>query len=144
MRRRIWPRPLEAEEVKRREREIFEDPRHQLVYVAPERLESPWLVDRLAGIRPALLAIDEAHCISQWGHDFRPSYLRLGEVIERLKPSRVIACTATATPIVRREIQERLGSSAPTKAPSFCAASQAESPSRGGRERELKSGANKC
>ncbi len=99
---------LEPEEVKRREREIFEG-RYQLVYVAPERLESPWLVDRLAGIRPALLAIDEAHCISQWGHDFRPSYLRLGEVIERLKPPRVIACTATATPIVRREIQERLG-----------------------------------
>jgi ATP-dependent DNA helicase RecQ len=54
------------------------------------------------------LAIDEAHCISQWGHDFRPSYLRLGEVIKRLQPSRVLACTATATPIVRREIQERL------------------------------------
>jgi len=56
-----------------------------------------------------LVAIDEAHCISQWGHDFRPSYLRLGEVIERLQPPRVLACTATATPIVRAEIQERLG-----------------------------------
>ena len=99
---------LEPEELRRREREIFEGC-YQLVYVAPERLESPWLVDKLAALRPALLAIDEAHCISQWGHDFRPSYLRLGQVIERLKPPRVLACTATATPIVRREIQERLG-----------------------------------
>jgi ATP-dependent DNA helicase RecQ len=99
---------LDPEELKRREREIFEG-RYQLVYVAPERLESPWLVERLAGLRPPLLAIDEAHCISQWGHDFRPSYLRLGEIIERMQPPRVIACTATATPIVRREIQERLG-----------------------------------
>jgi ATP-dependent DNA helicase RecQ len=99
---------LDPEEVKRREREIFEG-RYQLVYVAPERLESQWLVERLAGLRPPLLAIDEAHCISQWGHDFRPSYLRLGEVIKRLQPPRIIACTATATPIVRREIQERLG-----------------------------------
>ena len=98
---------LDAEERQRREREIFEG-RYQLVYVAPERLESPWLVERLAKLQPPLLAIDEAHCISQWGHDFRPSYLRLGEVIERLRPARVLACTATATPIVRREIQARL------------------------------------
>ena len=99
---------LDPEEVKRREREIFEG-RYQLVYVAPERLESNWLVDRLAQLKPPLLAIDEAHCISQWGHDFRPSYLRIGEVIERMRPPRVLACTATATPIVRQEIQERLG-----------------------------------
>jgi len=99
---------LDSEEVKRREREIFEG-RYQLVYIAPERLESPWLVDKLAALRPPLLAIDEAHCISQWGHDFRPSYLRLGEIIEHMQPPRVIACTATATPVVRQEIQERLG-----------------------------------
>jgi len=99
---------LDPEELRNREQEIFRGC-FQLVYVAPERLESPRLVERLAGLRPPLLAIDEAHCISQWGHDFRPSYLRLGEVIERVQPLRVIACTATATPIVRREIQDRLG-----------------------------------
>ncbi|MGB8331792.1 MAG: ATP-dependent DNA helicase RecQ [Polyangiales bacterium] len=99
---------LDPEELRKREQDVFRGS-HRLVYVAPERLESPRLVQRLAGLRPPLLAIDEAHCISQWGHDFRPSYLRLGEVIERVQPRRVLACTATATPIVRREIQERLG-----------------------------------
>ena len=82
---------------------------YKLVYVAPERLASGNLIERLARLRPPLVAIDEAHCISQWGHDFRPSYLQLDGVLERLKPNHIIACTATATPIVRREIQERLG-----------------------------------
>lgn len=99
---------LEPGELRRREQEIFEGC-HRLVYVAPERLESTRLVERLAVLQPPLVAIDEAHCISQWGHDFRPSYLRLGDVIQGLRPRRVMACTATATPIVRREIQERLG-----------------------------------
>ena len=99
---------LDPDELRRRERAIAEDA-YQLVYVAPERLESNWLLDKLASIRPPLVAIDEAHCISQWGHDFRPSYLRIGEVLQRLRPPHVLACTATATPIVRREIQARLG-----------------------------------
>lgn len=99
---------LDPDELRRRERAISEGD-YQLVYVAPERLESNWLLDKLADIRPPLVAIDEAHCISQWGHDFRPSYLRIGEVLERLRPAHVLACTATATPIVRREIQARLG-----------------------------------
>jgi ATP-dependent DNA helicase RecQ len=99
---------LEPEELRRREQEIALG-KYELVYVAPERLESPRLLELLGSLQPPLVAIDEAHCISQWGHDFRPSYLRLGDVLERLRPPRVIACTATATPIVREEIQARLG-----------------------------------
>lgn len=82
---------------------------YEIVYVAPERLASNAFVDRLARCRLALVAIDEAHCIAQWGHDFRPEYLQIGSMLERLAPPRVLACTATATPAVRREIRERLG-----------------------------------
>lgn len=82
---------------------------YKLVYVAPERLASDFFVNRLARCDIALVAIDEAHCISQWGHDFRPDYLRIGTLLERLRPKRILACTATATPEVRREIKERLG-----------------------------------
>ena len=80
-----------------------------LLYVAPERLMMPRMLELIERISVALFAIDEAHCVSQWGHDFRPSYLRIGEVLQRLRPPHVLACTATATPIVRREIQARLG-----------------------------------
>jgi len=86
---------------------------YELVYVAPERLASSAFVERLARCKIALVAVDEAHCISQWGHDFRPEYLQIGTVLERLRPPRILACTATATPAVRREIRERLGLSDP-------------------------------
>ncbi len=81
----------------------------KLLYCAPERLASEWFLDFLAHIDVAMIAIDEAHCISHWGHDFRPDYLRIGGVLERLRPARVLACTATATPRVREEIRVRLG-----------------------------------
>lgn len=81
---------------------------YELVYVAPERLANGAFVDRLARCEIALVAIDEAHCIAQWGHDFRPEYLQIGALLERLEPPRILACTATATPAVRREIRERL------------------------------------
>jgi ATP-dependent DNA helicase RecQ len=83
--------------------------RVNLLYVAPERFTNQMFVDglRKAGIR--LLAIDEAHCMSQWGHDFRPDYLRLGEVRERLGSPRTLALTATADPQVQADIIRNLG-----------------------------------
>ena len=99
---------LARDEQNRRYREFIEG-RAPLLYVAPERLANPRFVEglRAAGIR--LLVIDEAHCISEWGHDFRPDYLALGVVRERLGAPRTLALTATADPTVRRDILVRLG-----------------------------------
>src|SRR5262249_40124880 len=99
---------LESREREERERRLWKGG-YKLAFVAPERLANPSFVAALSSLAAPLVAIDEAHCISQWGHDFRPDYLRLGEVLGALRAPRVIACTATATPIVRREILERLG-----------------------------------
>ena len=60
------------------------------------------------------MAVDEAHCISEWGHDFRPDYLEIGALLAELRPPRILACTATATPVVRDEILVRLGLGAET------------------------------
>jgi ATP-dependent DNA helicase RecQ len=87
---------------------------YQLVYVAPERLAQPAFRTRLADLDCPLVAIDEAHCISEWGHDFRPEYHQIGEVLDALPAARVLACTATATPIVRDEILAKLGLPADT------------------------------
>ena len=88
---------------------------YTLVYVAPERFRSPRFLEALGqiGDRLGLLAIDEAHCISAWGHDFRPDYRRLGQVIAQLEPPRIIALTATATPEVRQDIATQLHMSGP-------------------------------
>src|SRR5262245_18318925 len=80
-----------------------------LVYVAPERLALPGFRALVADLECPLVAVDEAHCISEWGHDFRPEYLAIGEVLADLPKARVLACTATATPVVRDEILARLG-----------------------------------
>ena len=81
----------------------------KLVYIAPERFRSRSFLDALGRVTISLFAIDEAHCISQWGHDFRPDYFRLGEVLEKLGRPQVAAFTATATPEVRRDILVQLG-----------------------------------
>ena len=81
----------------------------RLVYAAPERLVADGMRGVLRDLDLSLLAVDEAHCISEWGHDFRPEYMAIGRLIEELRPARVMACTATATPIVRDEILDRLG-----------------------------------
>ncbi|WP_437737036.1 RecQ family ATP-dependent DNA helicase [Sorangium sp. So ce1335] len=82
---------------------------YKLVYAAPERLALDGFLEALSASRLSLVAIDEAHCIVQWGHDFRPDYLRIGAALARLRPPRVLACTATATPDARDEIIRRLG-----------------------------------
>ncbi len=81
----------------------------EFVFLSPEQLAKPEVVERLAAARPSLIAIDEAHCVSSWGHDFRPDYLRLGQVIEKLGHPPVVALTATAAPNVRAEIVRSLG-----------------------------------
>ena len=80
-----------------------------LLYVAPERLLTPRCLDLLSRSRLALFAIDEAHCVSQWGHDFRPEYLQLSVLHERFPGVPRIALTATADPQTRAEILQRLG-----------------------------------
>ncbi len=89
--------------------------RYKLVYVAPERFRNRRFADALATVKVSVLTIDEAHCISQWGHDFRPDYLNLKHVLERLGPVRVMAVTATATPDVRDDIIAQLALNAPPR-----------------------------
>jgi ATP-dependent DNA helicase RecQ len=86
----------------------------RLAYVAPERLAYPGFRSLLEALHPPLVAVDEAHCISEWGHDFRPDYLQIGTLLAEMRPARVLACTATATPVVRDEILVRLGLGADT------------------------------
>jgi len=81
---------------------------YRLVYVAPERFRSSSFLDALGESGVELLAVDEAHCISQWGHDFRPDYALLGQVRKRLRPPRTVALTATASPEVRDDIVKSL------------------------------------
>jgi ATP-dependent DNA helicase RecQ len=81
----------------------------RIVLCSPERFGSTAFLDAVAERRVDLFAVDEAHCVSEWGHDFRPDYLRLRGVIDRLGSPAVMACTATATEQVGREISERLG-----------------------------------
>jgi len=98
---------LEAREAQAIEKDL-EAGRLELLYVAPERLMMPRMLERLAQSRLALFAIDEAHCVSQWGHDFRPEYLQLSVLHERFPRVPRIALTATADPHTRDEIAHRL------------------------------------
>ena len=84
-----------------------------LVYVAPERFRSPRFMEVIQSTRVQLLAVDEAHCISEWGHDFRPDYTRLGQFRKRIGNPQTIALTATATPEVQKDVASQLGLNSP-------------------------------
>lgn len=81
---------------------------YKFLYVSPERLKSDKFIERLKNMKISLLAIDEAHCISQWGYDFRPTYLEIAAVKKLINPCPTIALTATATPKVQLDIMEKL------------------------------------
>jgi ATP-dependent DNA helicase RecQ len=87
----------------------IEDGKAEFIFLAPEQFRKPETIDRLQTAGVALFAVDEAHCISQWGHEFRPDYLELARVIETLGHPTTLAMTATASNEVRAEIVERLG-----------------------------------
>ncbi len=81
----------------------------RLLYVAPERFSSPGFVQRMREARVGLFVVDEAHCVSQWGHDFRPDYFRLADAARYLGAGSIVASTATATPRVAADVVNRLG-----------------------------------
>jgi RecQ family ATP-dependent DNA helicase len=81
----------------------------KLLYVAPERFATPGFIEQLRVADIGLFVVDEAHCVSQWGHDFRPEYLRLGDVARELGAGSIFAATATATPRVAGDVLARLG-----------------------------------
>jgi ATP-dependent DNA helicase RecQ len=89
--------------------------RLRLLYVAPERFSSPGFFDRLKGASVGLFVVDEAHCVSQWGHDFRPDYFRLADAARALGADALVASTATATPRVAADIARRLALRDPLK-----------------------------
>ncbi|MGB2402377.1 MAG: RecQ family ATP-dependent DNA helicase [Akkermansiaceae bacterium] len=82
--------------------------KYKLVYIAPERFRAASFMAALADVNIGLFAVDEAHCLSQWGHDFRPEYMRLGKVLDHLGRPQALALTATATPVVRKDILDVL------------------------------------
>ena len=99
---------LEPDEAARRLRGVAEG-RYRLLYAAPERLRQRSFVDALAEIDVGLVVIDEVHCVSMWGHDFRPDYLFIRRALERLGRPAILGMTATATPQTERQIAEALG-----------------------------------
>src|SRR5829696_9402745 len=92
--------------------EAFDDLREdqlEFLFLSPEQLSNPEVLAEVTAAEPSLFVVDEAHCISEWGHDFRPDYLKLGAVAEALGRPAILALTATASPPVREEIVARLG-----------------------------------
>ena len=89
---------------------------YKLLYIAPERLESEYFRELVRELEIPLIAVDEAHCVSQWGHDFRPSYMTIIRLLRDIEPRPVMAAfTATATDVVKDDIVERLKLSEPVR-----------------------------
>src|SRR3954454_3572632 len=97
-----------ADGEKREAMEDFAEGELEYLFLAPEQLANEEVLNQVREAGPSLIVIDEAHCISEWGHDFRPDYLRLGAFIAEMGHPTVLALTATAAPPVREEIIERL------------------------------------
>ena len=97
--------PREADAVAREVRRG----QHELIYVTPEQLEKPERLDALRKAGVSLFVVDEAHCVSQWGHDFRPAFLALRDAVQQLGRPPILAVTATATPQVREDVLKQLG-----------------------------------
>ena len=92
-------------------KQVIDEVQHQrikLLYIAPERLRAKEFRTLIHSVSPGLLIVDEAHCISQWGHDFRPDYTRIGQFVDEANISQVCAFTATATEVVRNDIMQQL------------------------------------
>jgi ATP-dependent DNA helicase RecQ len=108
----VWATQLNSALTEREQRESVEEIERresEFVFTTPERLTSPEFLDSLRGSKIDFVVIDESHCISEWGHDFRPAYLALGPAIKALGSPPVLALTATATPEVVADIQKQLG-----------------------------------
>jgi ATP-dependent DNA helicase RecQ len=81
---------------------------YKFIYLSPERLQSDWVLERIKNLPINLIAIDEAHCVSQWGHDFRPAYLKISKLRTHFPKVPFLALTASATPKVKEDIIERI------------------------------------
>jgi ATP-dependent DNA helicase RecQ len=103
---------LDSTLTKEENRQLFDDlysGKLKLLYISPERLGNERFIHAIARQKISLLAIDEAHCISEWGHNFRPDYLKISQLAKQLKVERVLALTATATPQVAKDVREAFG-----------------------------------
>ncbi len=86
---------------------------YRFLYLSPERLQQDWIVEKILALKPTLLVVDEAHCVSEWGHDFRPAYLKINVLKDQLKDVPCMALTATATTVVQADIIKYIGLSNP-------------------------------